>query len=304
MKLWLRTVTLSFLAVIFLATAAGAQKKIVFSRKTIEKGAVVTVARNSHSKTSQVVEMGERVQERSKDTKSKDVTVFTVIAAQKNGITEAKVFFKTKEETTQSKSSQGDSSDSKASPLAGKTFLLKVSEGDLDAKNAEGEEVTKKELDALKKEFKVELAEGLIFSPYRKMDTVIGAREVAIGEIIKVDQKTSRIILGVDDPANNFGALTLTLTGKKTVLGVQCAVFDTKLDLDSAAIEARGLTVTSAIKGEIVVAIDSLWAHGVKVKGPVNAAGETNLPHGGNAKVSLNGTVDMSSMTIFQVAKN
>ena len=288
-----------FLIFTCMASLAAGQKQLKFKKAILSKGATLTMARDSHSTAKQVFEMGETVQERSEDKKSKRITIFEVLAANEKGIVRAKVTFKTMKETKKSMTSLGDSNENKDFPLVGKTFTLDCSKGSLVAKNSSNEDATKEELAAIEKEFGENLKSGVLFSPYFEMDRIVGAREMAVGENVKVDQEAVRRLLGVNDSSNNFGSMTLTLVKKKRVLGVPCAIFDLKLEIDSSEIEAKGLKVESDISGQLVLALDMLWVQSVGVKGPVTAAGDLKTGHG-SAKVSLEGSANISSMIVVQ----
>ncbi len=282
----------------------GAQEKIKFTKKELTKGSKVTIARNTSNIMAQAFEMNGQTQRMKTSSVSKDVKIFTVIAANSKGVTEAHVEFKTFENTNKMEGGMGGmgGNNEETSLLTGKTYKLKIAGGNLVAKTSEGEDVSADELAALKKELKGQMAGGVLFDPHQKMDQIIGQREVAVGEVIKIEKNLANKIFGAEDSGKNIKSITMTLRGRKKVFGVDCAVFDIKVDIDTSEMTRKGLDVTTDISGDYVVGIENLWSYSAKVAGPIKASGVIVNPNG-DIPVTLDGNVSMSAMSVIQMKK-
>ncbi len=293
----------AFLLLSLLVSPALGQEKIKFTKAMVTKGTVMNVARSTANKTTQVVTMpGQPPQTMTADSKGKSIKMITVLAVGEKGVTQAKIAYKKNSSSTKMNQGGQERESSDQSPLEEKTYLVTLVDGAVKATTVDGEEISEKEMSALRKDLKSKVEQGTLVDPFKRIGTLIGEREVLMGETIKVSSDDANKIFGAGDGGKNFSSITLTLKGKKTFLGVECGVFDVKLELDMSRMKARGLDVTSDINGQFLIGIKNLWAYKAEVKGPIKGNGTVKGPQG-EIGVVIDGTVSMSAMVAFTLPK-
>lgn len=292
----------AFLLAATLIVPAAAQEKIKFTKKSLVKGAVVTVVRTTSEDMTQSQTVAGQDHSMVSTSRSKYVRVWTVLETSDKGVTKAKVEFKTFESEGKMTSGGQDRDTSEESPLTGKTYILTAAKSGLEATTVEKEAVSAPEMEALNKKLKSRLAVGVLVDPHRKMDLAIGAREMTIGQKITVDREIANKVFGAGNGDKKIKAIHLTLTGKKSVFGVDCGVFDIKLELDFDKAKEQGLEITADLKGELLVGINSLWAYKANVAGPIRGEG-TVASQMGDMVFSLNGKTAMSAMAAIVTPK-
>ncbi len=284
------------------AATAVAQKKVTFTPRAVPAGTVLTIAKDLHTTMNQSFVMGETRQQRSKDTTSKYITVVTVLEATQKGITKARVHFKLRQVRKKSSTPMGDQEESEESPLAGRTLIIEATSGAVKVTDKEGNEADDTLVKAIKEEYGNELKAGIVLNPCRELNTLIGAREMEVGETLKLNGGDTRRLLRISDKKSDLGAMSMKLKGTKKVFGVDCAVFDITLTLSPGKKAAASLEIKSDIKGELTLRLDGMWTQSISLKGPLNAEGSNETPHG-VAHFSVSGEVDISSLTVIQVPR-
>ncbi len=299
----IRRLTSALLLLALIVSPALGQEKIKFTKAMVTKGTVMNVAKSTTNKTSQVVTIpGQAPRTMSTDAQGKEIKVITILAVGEKGVTKAKMTYKKDSSSTKMNQGGQERESSDESPLEGNTYLVTLVDGAVKATTVDGEEVPEKEMEALRKDLKSKVERGTLVDPFKKIGTLIGEREVLIGETIKISGEDANKIFGDEDSGKNLSGITMTLKGKKNFLGVECAVFDVKLELDMSRMKAQGLDITSDIRGEFLIGINNLWAYKADVKGPIKGNGTVKAPQG-EIGVVIDGTVSMSAMAAFTLPK-
>ncbi len=282
--------------------------KIKFSKKMPPKGTVCMSAhRESTKMTFSSTIPGQPSESYTEDENKHYITVYTIKEVTPQGVTKVSVEFKKREATK--KSTKPGQEKSKADPLAGKTFTVSVGESGLEATNKKGKQPTLEEMTALQKKYKKLAGLGVVFDPFDKLETELLNKEFSIGDVIHLDSSRANKIFSTDkgDGGIKLSGAKLTLKRKKTILGIECAVFALQLEFGEDALpQVASLpeaTISIDIKGEMVVGISNCWLYERSTAGPLLIRGGGDTPQG-KFEISVSGEGKENTMKVYTSPRN
>lgn len=253
------------LAALALTSAANAQevtfKKAIpgVGEARLETEDMKLVNKISVSMNGQVVQEVEQTQKVAKSAK------VTVLARSGKKIAKIKVDC-IKGETTEN---AGRGAKTTKSDLVGKSFVLTDTGEKVLVSDENGKRVTKDDAARVKISYSKALGE---FS--NKFGDVLPERAIKVGETLTIEQAKANKFFR-DDAKKvtlNVEIFTLKLTGTKKISGVTVAVFEMHLKFVDKF--AKGMKLTTDLKGSALVGVDTCFTHLMDLKGPMEMDGK------------------------------
>lgn len=166
-------------------------------------------------------------------------------------------------------------------PVEGNTYLVARRGEALFFATENGEPISDEEDKILRAQFET-------FGKPNPLANFLHGKRLAIGESLAVPDEVARELLGLTGNQGKTDRLVLKLTGVKSLAGVPCAVFETRLRSHS---DESSLTLL--MKGEIIIDPSTCRTHAIRLQGPV-AISERRGPSLGRYTVSTNGTLQVT----------
>ena len=289
----LRIQLTAFFLLALIATT-GAQEdaeKITFKKKAITKGYAISMAQKVTIKINVNITAAEQPSMTQKTNEQiREVRKYSILETGPKGPSKVRIDFMTFESKATTEAMGNVDERENDSPLTGNSYVVTLSDGVLDMKSAEGEDVPADQLEKLTKELGSDYKRrGNLFDVYQHLDTVVGEKSYAVGEKITVPKEQAKYMFGADTAEMGIDKVELTLTGTRTYLGTKCAVFSLSAKLEFPS--QPGAPAPSAeLSGELLVGIDNLWGYGVNVNGPISMSMTTpqvSVEGSGMLKMSL-----------------
>ena len=284
-----------------------AQNRVKFTKKPLPEGTIVHIAMQSVTKAITKISVAEQIIDQSQNSAEKEVRVITAIKVVDGKTVKAKISYPTFESSMEKTGSDPKPKKTETSPIAGKTYLLEIKNSKLIAKRENGEDLSAPELKVLKDKYESGTKLTTLFSPYQKMDDMLEGREFTFGEEVRIKDGLGKALFGAaDEEEISFENVTLILKKTKKVFGVQCAIFEIKINPKMGNLfkdmDIRGLKMKATLKGELTVGIKNLWCYRLKISGPLTMVGFLETPNG---KVGLDSltNMNMSGMATFRSAQ-
>lgn len=238
---------------------------ITFKKKVPAVGDSRTTTEHSSSVNNiEVSQNGQVIQKLKQTGKETKVDTITVLAKVDGKITKIKVHVKSNEVTQD----VGTGAQTKENPLKGKTFILEK-KGD---SHVVTDEAGKKLSEDLTKIAYIQYGDDLgdFKNEFKK---IIPDRAIKMGETIKVSDKLAQSFFNSKKEKSplKVESFTLTLEEKKTVNGVDLAVFDMSVKFSGAP--APGAKITVAMTGPLHLGINDCYPYLMDLKGKMDMAG-------------------------------
>ncbi|MCA9322342.1 MAG: hypothetical protein KDB53_16490 [Planctomycetes bacterium] len=301
--------TVAALSLVVLTGSAFAQEataaKYKFTWKAPKAGTVQGIDGKGGVKMAMDIFMGgELMQSMETTTTHNEKKKTTVLALDGAKISKFKVAY----ETISNETDLGEMGDmvgdlmpeDKAAALVGKTYVVTLAEA---GPSVTAEDGTAVEAEVSSTVLERELADGQHIGWHMGLDQVFPDRELAVGEVLKIDGKAAERFFPEGPQGGGSGPkvkVALTFTGTKKVLGVECGVFDADFEISGG--EDRGLKISGLPKGELLVGISNLWIYGFKMDGDMKVEGgpaDPEMPIEMNGKIK----VDMNMKALYGSAE-
>lgn len=289
----------------FAATATAQDTEtetISITKKALPVGAVISEGINGKMDMEQSVAMGGQVIQQTKMKMAMNgKRQWTVLARDDKGISKVKLHVIERKESMEVEGGMEGMDTDEESPLSGKTFV--ISRGDSGATiEPEGDfEVT----GDMEKEIKDQLHEetGALLSPSNGLEKLVEKGKFVVGSEITLGRKDLEKFMGGDNSQFPIESMTFKPTGSRSVLGVDCCVFDVTAKVapeEGEAGEMQGPPMTAEFTGEAVMRKDGGWLQGMKLSGPMSM--EMTQDHEGmQLEIDGSGSMTMEYLGIFTV---
>lgn len=201
----------------------------------------------------------------------------TVLVRAKEKIAKIKVDYIRGETTEDS----GRGEKTTTSPLVGKSFLLEDKGDKVLVTDGAGKKTSDAEATRVKMSYSKSLGEF-----HNKFGDVLPDRALKVGETITVEQKKANKFFRDDEKKVTLTVelFTLKLTGTKKIGAVTVGIFEMHLKFVDKF--AKGMKLTTDLKGQALVDVATCFTHLMDLKGPMEMAGK-------NQGMTMNGKGEM-----------
>jgi hypothetical protein len=264
------------------ATPVG-EKEIRFSRRVPKKDQVIHEENNMDLTMSISVKKGDKVLSEANMRQGEfQKKKTTVLAADDWSVSRVRCEYLDK---TSTESADGGELKKKVAVVSGKTYIVTAKNGELEVTDADGEAVTKKEREEVKKDH------DDLGKP-NKMAELLPDRPIAIGEKLTPPTNIIRAMLSPGDDSMELKDVTLTFKSIEGTGATRTGVFDISLNIGSSK-KKGSPPVEMTLIGSLKLLVESSLPLELSMSGPISLAtneGGTSIRAKGDAKFSAKAT--------------
>lgn len=249
------------LAVASAALAAGpsSEKEVRFSRRVPKKDQIIMSENAMELTMSITVKQGDKVLSEANLRQSEnEKKKMTVLSADDWSISRVRSEYLDK---SSSESADGGEVKKQISVVSGKTYIVAAKDGSLDVTDADGDAVTKKELEEVKKDHD-DLGKS------NKMAELLPDRPITIGEKLTPPPGVIRAIMNGGDDSMEIRDVSLTLKSVEGAGASRVGVFDLTMSVGGAK-KPGSPPIEMNLSGPLKLLVNSTWPLELNLTGPI-----------------------------------
>ncbi len=261
------------------SAAPTVEKELRFSRRVPKKDQVILDETGMDLTMSISVKQGDKVLSeanlRQSETEKKKTTV---LAADDWSVSRVRCEYLDKNST---ESADGGEQKKQVAVVSGKTYIVTAKNGEIEVTDADGEAVTKKEREEVKKDHD-DLGKA------NKMAELLPDRPIALGEKLNPPTNIVRAMMKPGDDSMDLKDVTLTLKSVEGTGANRAGIFDMSMSIGSSK-KKGSPPIEMTLTGTLKLLVDSTLPLEMSLTGPISMAtneGGASIRAKGQAKFS------------------